>query len=170
MHIFTKLDHFILLQLEERNKDSWFQHIHQFYFLFRSHLWHLQQASSWILRGSACPGHDWRCQHSLEGGSWAPEEARHVNQQQLALVDKIDISLTNDSLGLVVLDFIAQIVKKKFGRFLFKSLFTLKWFQFCIRLCQIEMDFIPIFNNVLFAFSFPILLVVLVLCAAKAKQ
>jgi len=41
-------------------------------------------------------------------------------------VDKIDISLTNDSLGLVVLDFIAQIVKKKFGRFLFKSLFTLK--------------------------------------------
>jgi len=28
-------------------------------------------------------------------------------------VDKIDISLTNDSLGLVVLDFIAQIVKKK---------------------------------------------------------
>merc|ERR1711972_497159 len=54
------------------------------------------------------------------------QEARHVNQQQLALVDKIDISLTNDSLGLVVLDFIAQIVKKKFGRFLFKSLFTLK--------------------------------------------
>jgi len=65
-------------------------------------------------------------------------------------VDKIDISLTKDSLGLVVLDFIAQ-----FGRFLFKSLFTLKLFQFCTPPCRIEMNFIQIFNNVLFAFSYP---------------
>ena len=46
---------------------------------FRSHLWHLQQAQTGILRGPAGPGHDWRCQHPVEGGPRVAEEARHVN-------------------------------------------------------------------------------------------
>ena len=47
--------------------------------LNRTHLWHFQQTSSWILWGSTRPNHDWWCQHPLEGGSWTAKEARHVN-------------------------------------------------------------------------------------------
>ena len=45
----------------------------------RSHLRHLQQAQTGLLRGPAGPGHDWRCQHPVEGGPRVAEEARHVN-------------------------------------------------------------------------------------------
>ena len=45
----------------------------------RPHLWHLQQAPSRLLRGAAGPGHDWWCQHPLEGGPGVPEEAWPVN-------------------------------------------------------------------------------------------
>ena len=47
--------------------------------LFRFHLRYFQQAPSGLLRGPACPGHDWRCQHPVQGGRWAPEEARYVS-------------------------------------------------------------------------------------------
>ena len=47
--------------------------------LFRTHLWHFQQAPSWILWGSTCPNHDWWCQYPLEGGFGTAKEARYVN-------------------------------------------------------------------------------------------
>ena len=47
--------------------------------IFRFHLWHFQQAPSGLLRGAARAGHDWRCQHPVQGGHGAPEEARPVN-------------------------------------------------------------------------------------------
>ena len=47
--------------------------------LFRTHLWHFQQTSSWLLWGPTRPNHDWWCQYPLEGGSWTAKEARNVN-------------------------------------------------------------------------------------------
>ena len=78
---------FLIILIWQQFRTQWCQvvvlskSVFEIAILFRTHLWHFQQTSSWLLWGPTCPNHDWWCQYPLEGGSWTAKEARNVNSR-----------------------------------------------------------------------------------------